>query len=110
MRLIDVVELVDRAIATSGDYRNFRVEGGQRYSHTIDPVTAAPVRHGLASVSVIDPSAMHADAMATALMVLGPERGFAFAQEHGVAAAFVVRGDGGYQQRITPQFRRSLVD
>jgi thiamine biosynthesis lipoprotein len=109
-RLDGIVELADLSIATSGDYRNFYVEDGQRYSHTIDPTTAAPVRHGLASVSVVDPSAMHADAMATALMVLGPERGFALAQEHGMAAAFVVRRDDGYQQMMTPPFRRLLVD
>lgn len=109
-RLDGIVELADLSIATSGDYRNFYVEDGQRYSHTIDPTTAAPVRHGLASVSVIDPSAMHADAMATALMVLGPERGLALAQEHGMAAAFVVRRDDGYQQMMTPPFRRLLVD
>ena len=109
-RLHGIVELTDLSIATSGDYRNFYVEGGQRYSHTIDPMTAAPVRHGLASVSVVDPSAMHADAMATALMVLGPERGLAFAQERGMAAAFVVRRDDGYQQMMTPNFRRVLID
>jgi thiamine biosynthesis lipoprotein len=109
-RLDGIVELADLSIATSGDYRNFYVENGQRYSHTIDPLTAAPVKHGLASVSVVDPSAMHADAMATALMVLGPERGFALAQEHGMAAAFVVRRDGGYHQILTPPFQRLLVD
>jgi thiamine biosynthesis lipoprotein len=109
-RLDGVVELADLSIATSGDYRNFYVENGQRYSHTIDPVTAAPVKHGLASVSVVDPSAMHADAMATALMVLGPERGFALAQKHAIAAAFVVRRDDGYHQTMTPPFQRLLVD
>ena len=109
-RLDGIVELADLSIATSGDYRNFYVEDGQRYSHTIDPMTAAPVKHGLASVSVVAPSAMHADAMATALMVLGPERGFALAQKHAIAAAFVVRRDDGYHQTMTPPFQRLLVD
>ena len=109
-RLDGIVELANLSIATSGDYRNFYVEDGRRYSHTIDPATSAPVKHELASVSVVDRSAMHADAMATALMVMGPERGFALAQKHAMAAAFVVRRDGGYHQTMTPAFQRLLVD
>jgi len=71
-----VLALSGQAIATSGDYRNFFQVAGKRYSHTIDPRTGRPVTHQLASVSVIDASAMRADAMATALLVLGPEAGW----------------------------------
>lgn len=71
----DAAELADQAMATSGDYRNFTIVDGKRYSHTIDPQTGRPVTNDLASASVIAPDCMSADAMATAVMVLGRERG-----------------------------------
>lgn len=68
------VPLEDRALATSGDYRNFFEAGGRRYSHIIDPRTGAPVRHELVSVSVVAADTMTADALATAGLVLGEEQ------------------------------------
>ena len=62
------------AMATSGDYKNFRRVGKKRYSHTINPVTARPVEHSMASASVLAGDCMTADAMATAAMVLGSQR------------------------------------
>ena len=61
------LELSNAAIATSGDYRNFREVGGRRVSHTIDPDTGRPVEHRLASASVVGSTCMEADAWATAL-------------------------------------------
>jgi len=84
-----VVDLEDRAIATSGDYRHFFERGGERYSHAIDPRTGRPVRHGLASVSVITGTAMAADALSTALMILGPQAALAVAERHGIAAHLI---------------------
>ncbi len=69
------VALADAAMATSGDYRNYYEKDGVRISHTIDPRTGRPVTHRLASVRVIHPSCMTADALATAISVLGPEEG-----------------------------------
>ena len=100
-----VVDLGDAALATSGDYRNFYEVEGQRLSHTIDPRTGRPVTHTLAAVSVIDPSCARADALATALEVLGPDEGYALATERGWAALFLVRDDaGGFTERATPAF------
>jgi thiamine biosynthesis lipoprotein len=104
-----VIELDDVGIATSGDYRNYFEQAGRRYSHTIDPATGRPVTHGLASVTVADPSTMRADALATALMVLGPEAGYRFAEQHGLAAFFIVKGEDGFYDRETPAFRRYFV-
>ncbi len=99
-----VLPLTDRSVATSGDYRNFYERDGKRYSHTIDPRTGRPVEHTLASVSVVHPSAMMADAFATALMVLGPDEGFAWAGRNGLAALFIVRDGTGFVERTTAAF------
>jgi thiamine biosynthesis lipoprotein len=86
-----IVPLSGRSMATSGDYRNYFEQGGRRYSHEIDPATGAPISHALASVTVITESCVRADALATALIVLGPERGLALAEASGLAAHFIVR-------------------
>lgn len=105
--LFRVVPLRDLAMATSGDYRNFFEQDGVFYSHTIDPATGRPVKHRLASVSVLDAQAMRADALATALLVLGPQAGLALAEIHDIAAFFIERlDDGDYRAQMTPAFER----
>jgi thiamine biosynthesis lipoprotein len=99
------VELDDRAVSTSGDYRDFREVDGRQVSHTIDPRSGRPVSHGLASVTVIHASAAEADAWATALMVLGFEQGLALAERRGLAALFIRRDeDGSLHEASTPEF------
>jgi thiamine biosynthesis lipoprotein len=100
-----VLALRDAAAGSSGDYRVGFEHAGRRYSHTIDPRIGEPVQHALAGVTVIAPRAMQADAMAAALMVLGPEEGMAFATQRDVAAVFTLREDGaGFARRYTPAF------
>ncbi|MCA9321803.1 MAG: FAD:protein FMN transferase [Planctomycetes bacterium] len=100
-----------RSLATSGDYRNFFESNGRRYSHIIDPRTSRPVAHRLASVSVVAETCMHADAMATALSVLGPDQGLALAEELRLAVLFMVRTDQGFDELKTKAFERlSLHD
>lgn len=100
-----IVPLTDLAMATSGDYRIYFEEGGRRYSHEIDPATRAPVQGALASVSVADADCGYADAMATALFVLGPDRGFELAAARSLAACFILRGPGAsFVERQTPAF------
>jgi len=93
-------------VATSGDYRNYFERDGQRYSHTIDPKTGRPITHTLASVTVVNPSAMHADALATGLMVLGPEAGYALAEREALAVLFILKGEDGFVSRASPAFAR----
>ena len=100
-----VIPLLDQAMATSGDYRNYYEKDGIRYSHTIDPRTGRPVAHGLASITVIAETCTEADAMATALHVLGPERGREMAERQGIAAFFIVRREGRFIEIPTPAFR-----
>jgi thiamine biosynthesis lipoprotein len=90
-----VLALHGLSVATSGDYRKFFMLDGRRYSHTIDPRTAMPVANGLASVTVVHPQCMAADAWSTALTVLGPSEGLAMAERHGLAARLVARADDG---------------
>ena len=82
------------AVATSGDYRRFFSQAGQRRSHTLDPRSGQPIANGVASVTVVAATCMAADALSTALTVLGPQAGLAHAERHGIAARLLLRGDG----------------
>lgn len=104
-----VFELSDIAVATSGDYRNFFESSGKVYSHTIDPRTGYPVEHNGASVTVVAESAAFADAMATALLVLGPDAGIELAQREGIAAFFQLREEGAIVEFTTERFNTELA-
>lgn len=99
-----VVRITDAAVATSGDYRNYFEADGQRYSHTIDTSTGRPVTHSLASVTVIDDYGYRADALATAFLVMGPEKAMALAQREQLAAVFLMRNAEGLEELTTPAF------
>lgn len=101
-----VVPLHDRAMATSGDYRNYFEQDGKRYSHTIDPHTGRPVTHKLVSATVVTETCMTADGLATAIMVLGPEAGYNFAVKNNLAVLLIVADGKKFRQRATPAFER----
>ena len=94
-----------RAVATSGDYRNYFELDGVRYSHTIDVKTGKPISHRLASVSVIHERSAYADAWATALNVAGPEAGLLLAEQNNLAAYMIVREENGFKEYFSNQFR-----
>ncbi|MCE8018669.1 FAD:protein FMN transferase [Halomonas sp. MCCC 1A11036] len=98
-----IVPLHDISVATSGDYRNYFEENGQRFSHTIDPRTGHPIEHRVASVTVAHPSNAWADAWATAMMVLG-EEGLALAREQDLKVLLLVREDEGWSNVASPGF------
>ncbi len=97
--------LTETALATSGNYRNFYLEDGQRYAHTLDPATGRPTRHQLASVTVLDPSCARADALATALMVLGEEKGRQLCEKNQIAAYFFVHEKTAIRVYKSPAFQ-----
>lgn len=105
----EIVALENRAIATSGTTRDFFVQDGRRYSHAIDPTTARPIEHAPVAVSVVADTAMQADAWATALLVLGPERGYSLAQARGLAALLVAASASGFDVRVTDALRGHLL-
>ncbi len=94
----------DNAVATSGDYRNYFESDGQRFSHIIDPDTGKPINHKLVSVTVIHPSAMTADGLSTAIMVMGPEQGLTFVEKNEIAAMLIVKTDNGFEEINTVKF------
>ena len=103
------IQLLDKAVVTSGSYRKYYEKDGLRYSHTIDPATGRPVEHNLLSVTVIDTAAWRADALATAFMVMGLDKAKQFIASHpddsGTQAVFFIYSDGdGYKTYATQKF------
>ncbi len=104
-----LVALHGLAVATSGDYRRFFVNGDVMRSHTIDPRSGRPIDHGLASVSVLHAQCMLADAWSTALMVMGLDEGLALANARGIAAVFMQRVEDGFLERMSKAYVAQLA-
>jgi FAD:protein FMN transferase len=105
-----LVALHGLALATSGDYRRFRMDSGRRQSHTLDPRTGAPLADAPASVSVLAETCMDADALCTVLSVMGPDEGLTWAADRNIAALYQLRGEAGLDERMTPAFAVMLTD
>lgn len=104
-----VAALHGLSIATSGDYRKFAVIDGRHLSHTIDPRTGHPVAGKPASVTVLHADCMRADALATAITVLGADAGMRFAEKQDVAALSLTRAGQGFEERMTPALAAMLT-
>ncbi|MDR2585785.1 MAG: FAD:protein FMN transferase [Prevotellaceae bacterium] len=98
-----ILLLSNRGLATSGNYRNFYEEDGQKYGHTVDPATGKPVIHSLLSATVLAHDCMTADALATAFMVMGLDKTRLFLQDHPQIDAYLVYSDelGTFQSYAT---------
>lgn len=105
-----VVALHGLSIATSGDTNRYFMHEGKRYSHTIDPRTGYPVEHGVAAVTVLHAECMIADALATAMTVMGLEEGMQYAKQLHAAARFVVREENGFRSYMSPAFLAMMDD
>jgi len=99
-----LLDLVDRAVASSGDYRNAFEEEGVRHAHVIDPRSGHPTSAGVACATVLSSTTMEADAFATALMVLDPDDGLRLAEQAGLDARLLVRLGESLVERSTPGF------
>jgi len=111
MDLEAILELQDRSLATSGNYRKFFVENGVKYSHTIDPSSGFPVQHNLLSVTIVAEDCMTADAWATACMASGLEKSKAILAGHSELGGLLIYSDdqGNYLEYLTPGIEKSLV-
>lgn len=103
------MNLVNAGLSTSGDYRDFFMENGKRYSHTIDTSTGYTASHSLASVSVIAENTTLADAYSTMLMAMGEVKGKEFSEQHQLKAYFIWRTDQGFVTYATAGFQPFLV-
>ena len=103
-RVASIVPLNNEGLATSGDYRNYFEHDGVTYSHTINPKTGRPVEHNLAAVTVIAEECMVADAMATAILAMGPDAGLDWAESRDVKAMLMQRTESGAVRTMTSQF------
>ena len=91
--LFSIIALENKGLATSGNYRNYYEADGVKISHTIDPFTGRPVRHGLLSATVLADNCMQADALATAIMVMGTEKAIALQESEKDFEIFLIYND-----------------
>ena len=108
-----IVNLRNKALATSGSYRKYYEKNGRRYSHTINPITGYPAENALLSVTVVTNKAADADAYATAFMVMGYQESLFFIEAHpelDIAAYFVHYTANGNQVKLTKSMEKYLVD
>lgn len=107
-----VLNVTDKAMATSGNYRNFYYKGGKKYAHTIDPKTGYPVQHSLLSSTVLASNCATADAYATAFMVLGIDKAKVVLQKHPeLMAYFIYAGpDGKMKVWFSPSLRDKIAE
>jgi FAD:protein FMN transferase len=97
-------------VATSGDYRNYFEKDGERYSHTIDPTTGKPIKHNLASVTVLHNQTMFADAYATAVMVMGDKEALVFAEEQQFPIFMLVKHEQGFKEVYNDAFKQFIEE
>ena len=104
-----IISVGNHAVATSGDYRNYFEEAGVRYSHLIDPNTGYPIQHKTVSATIVHPSSMTADGLATAMMVLSPEQAKALAEKENLALLLVFKEGDGFIEYQSPAFQQIVT-
>lgn len=105
-----IIAISGVSVATSGDYLNYFEEDGVRYSHLIDPKTGSPIKHNLASVTVIHEDCSFADAYATTINVMGPEIGYEFAVKKKLPVFMIVREGNEFVEKFTPEFKKYIYE
>ena len=102
----NVIGLNNMAMATSGDYRIYFEENGQRFAHEIDPKTGYPIQHHLASITVLAPTSMTADGLSTGLFVLGEEKALEVAEKNDLAIYLIIKTDKGFETKMSSAFKK----
>lgn len=107
-----VLNVTDKAMATSGNYRNFYYKGGKKYAHTIDPATGYPVQHSLLSATVLAKDCATADAYATAFMVMGMERARKLLEKHPELLVYFIYTDekGAFAVWFSPSLQDKIEE
>lgn len=104
-----IVTLDGVGLATSGSMINGGQVGAVKFNHIVDPSTRSPVQSALVSVSVIDKIVMRADALATALYVMGSEQGLELAKRHNIAVLFQVQNEAGISELVSERFAEYII-
>lgn len=105
-----VISITNLSVATSGDYQNYKEINGVRYSHLIDPRLGKPITHNLASVTVLHENCRTADALATAINIMGYEKGYSFAIKKELPIFMIVRDSNSFIEKFTPQFEEFIYE
>ena len=107
-----ILNLTDKAMATSGNYRNFYYKGGKKFAHTIDPKTGYPVQHSILSATVITKSCAVADAYATSFMVMGLDKAKQVLERHPELMAYFIYSDekGDMAVWFSPSLRDKIAE
>lgn len=107
-----IINISDKAMATSGNYRNFYYKGGKKYAHTIDPKTGCPVQHSILSATVVSDECAKADAYATAFMVMGLEKAKAVLARHKDMMAYFIYSDDKGNNKVwySPSLKANLEE
>lgn len=107
-----VLNATDKAMATSGNYRNFYYKDGKRYAHTIDPATGHPVQHNILSATVLANNCATADAYATSFMVMGLEKAHEVLAKHPELMAYFIYSDAKGQNAVwfSPSLKNKIVE
>ena len=107
-----ILDLEDKALATSGNYRKFYEQDGVKYAHTINPFTDFPAQNRLLSVTVIHDNCMLADAYATAFMVMGVKQSKQFAKTHSEIEIYLVftGKDGAWKTFVSPNMQNRIIN
>ena len=107
-----VLNVANKSMATSGNYRNFYYKGGRKYAHTIDPKTGAPVQHSLLSATVLADNCATADAYATSFMVMGIERAKVVLERHPELMAYFIYSDNNGELAVwySPTMKEKIIE
>ena len=107
-----ILNVTDKSMATSGNYRNFYVKGGKKYAHTIDPKTGYPVQHSLLSATVLADQCAKADAYATSFMVMGVDGAKQLLERHKELMAYLIFTDrkGNLTVWYSPSLKDKIVN
>jgi len=104
-----IISIGTNAVATSGDYRNYYESDGVRYSHLINPNTGYPISHNLVSVTVVHPSSMTADGLATALNVMGKDKALALAETFNIAVLLITKEKDNFTEYTSSKFEQLVT-
>lgn len=107
-----ILNVTDKAMATSGNYRNFYYKNGRKYAHTIDPHTGYPVQHSILSATVLADRCATADAYATSIMVMGLEKTKLLLERHPELMVYIIYADqhGNNQVWYSPSMKEKIVE